>query len=70
MKKLITILFVCGLIFSSCQKCVECSSDLYNGEDFPMIEVCRDNFESKKDFNNYIDDMEDQDWDCKNDFWN
>jgi len=35
-----------------------------------ITEVCSDNFESKKDFNDYIDDMEDEGAECKSDFWN
>jgi len=81
MKKIFTILFVSGLFFSSCQKCVECTHDdakmgmvdengIYQTYGDLIQEVCRDNFESKDDFNDYIDDIEDLDWDCKSDFWN
>ena len=34
------------------------------------IDICRDNFQSKDDYNTYIDDMEDADYTCKSDFWN
>ena len=34
-------------------------------------EICSDNFESKKDFNDYIDELErEYNYDCKSDFWN
>ena len=82
MKKL---LFMAALafMFSACNKCVECSSKyekyvIYNentGEyetygDY-IEEVCSDNFESKDDFNDYIEDLEDDnDVECKSDFWN
>ena len=36
-----------------------------------IIEVCSDNFESKKEFNDFIDAIEDEDGaECKSDFWN
>ena len=35
-----------------------------------ITEVCSDNFESKKDFNEYIEEMEDEGAECKSDFWN
>ena len=71
-------------MFISCNKCVECTDgdSLYYGgssgnhefdERFgdEIHEVCSDNFESKKDFNDYIEAREDNDdWDCKSDFWN
>ena len=33
-------------------------------------EVCRDNFSSKTDFNEYINALEDAGYICKSDFWN
>ncbi len=33
-------------------------------------EVCSDNFETKKDFNDFIKMLEDEDYECKSDFWN
>ncbi|MAD50543.1 MAG: hypothetical protein CMC95_04510 [Flavobacteriales bacterium] len=37
----------------------------------PHIEICKDNFESKKDYEDYVDFMEDEyDYDCVNDFGN
>jgi len=71
--------------FTSCNKCQECESDNYynnsssgssdfdTNDDFghQIMEVCSDNFESKKDFNDYIDALEKtDDWECKSDFWN
>ena len=73
------------LAIMSCGKCVECTIEnsygdneqytIYNSttETFGdyIVEICSDNFESKKDFNDYIDELEDElDWTCKNDFLN
>jgi len=75
MKKILLMLSVV-FIFSSCNKCVECTNDdfefYYNGEEYGdyIEEVCSDNFESKDDYKDYIDDMEDNNWECKSDFWN
>ena len=80
MKKILLIAAV-AFMFSACNRCVECTHDDYEIEEYDengnlqnygdyIIEICSDNFESKKDFNDYIDDMEDQDWECKSDFWN
>ncbi len=82
MKKILFILAI-GFVFSSCNKCVECTTgneyevyDSNNGavEEFgdQIVEICSDNFESKKEFNDYIDALEDADSDieCKSDFWN
>ena len=35
-----------------------------------ITEICSDNFESKEDFNDFIDEVEDQGGKCKSDFWN
>ena len=36
-----------------------------------IVEVCSDNFESNKDFDEYIEDIQKEyDYDCKSDFWN
>jgi hypothetical protein len=76
-----------AFMFSACNKCVECTNsnyqyttDEYNeytGEyeyetyGDQIIEVCSDNFESKDDFNDYIEAIEDEPGvDCKSDFWN
>ena len=34
------------------------------------IEICRDNFQSKDDYETYVDDMEDANYKCRSDFWN
>ena len=84
MKKILLMLSVV-FMFSACNKCVECV-DSYNGQTEEwyvydddgtedtfgdrITEVCSDNFESKEDFNNYIDAIEDEGADCKSDFWN
>lgn len=88
MKNLIITLITIPLIFSSCQKCKECESDLYHytytemSDSFgntiylsdsvkrPHWEVCRDDFDSKDDYEDYIDFVEDDGYDCKSDFWN
>ena len=76
------LLIVSLLVFAltSCNKCVECTHDDYEWTTWDgqfqethgdrIEEICRDNFESKKDYKDYIDAMEDDDWDCKSDFWN
>jgi len=80
--KRILLIAVVAFMFTACNKCKECSHNDYeyitynentgNEENYGdrIEEVCSDNFESKKDFNDYIDYMEDNDWDCKSDFWN
>ena len=86
MKKIKSLLLFGILVFtfSSCNKCVECTHDdyeweVYNEDDNDydefgdqITEVCSDNFESKKEFNDYIEALEDSDNDieCKSDFWN
>ena len=83
MKKILLMLGV-AFLFSACNKCVECTFEYtdgtteqwdtyYDNEEFGdrIFEVCSDNFESKDDFNNYIDAIEKyEDADCKSDFWN
>ena len=70
MKKILLIATI-AFAFTACNKCVECENDSWaDGEDNPYLEVCSDNFESKDDYKDYIDDMEDEGWDCKSDFWN
>ena len=81
MKKILFMVAV-AFMFASCNKCKECIHDEYEYESWnentgdietygnQIMEVCSDNFESKDDFNNYIDAMEDEDWECKSDFWN
>ena len=69
------ILFIAALsfMFSSCNKCKECKPAAAEEDYYPdgyLIEVCSDNFESKDDFNNYIEAREDIGADCKSDFWN
>lgn len=34
------------------------------------LEICRDNFDSKSDYNTYIGDMENSGYSCVSDFWN
>ncbi len=81
MKKILLILTI-AFAFTACNKCVECtqedsSGDNYqisaNGETFGdyIEEICSDNFESKDDFNDYIEELEDEyNYDCKSDFFN
>ena len=86
MKKIKSLLLFGILVFtfSSCNKCVECTHDdhewgVYNEDDNDydefgdqITEICSDNFESKKEFNDYIEALEasDNDIECKSDFWN
>ena len=80
MKKLL-LFFVIPFMFFSCNKCKECTDGdpwsrggsgdgEYETFGDEITEVCSDNFESKKDFNNFIETMEDNGYDCKSDFWN
>ena len=77
MKKLLLILLCLPLLFTSCKKCQECipskTHQEYNAQNIPIPreEVCRDNFNSKSDYNNYINHMEeDLGYTCRSDFWN
>ena len=85
MKKIL-FMAALAFMFSACNKCVECTQEDSNGSNYEYTtydqngnvdtygdaidEVCSDNFESKKDFNEYIEEMEDQGAECKSDFWN
>ena len=82
MKKIL-FMVAAAFMFASCNKCKECVHDEYEYESWnpetgesetygDMIqEVCSDNFETKADFNDFIDAMEDNEgWECKSDFWN
>ncbi|MAW21049.1 MAG: hypothetical protein CMD16_01465 [Flavobacteriales bacterium] len=81
MKKLL-LFFAIAFVFSACNKCKECTdgdpwtvggySGISEQETYgdQITEVCSDNFESKKDFNDFIDSLEDDGYDCKSDFWN
>ena len=89
MKKIKSLLLFGILVFtfSSCQKCVECTVEDFDGDNFQyqvsddngnvetfgdqIVEICSDNFESKKDFNDYIDELEKEyDYNCVNDMFN
>ena len=70
-----------AFMFAACNKCKECTHSDWEYQSYEgngnyesygdyIEEVCSDNFESKADFNDYIDALEDEDWDCKSDFWN
>jgi len=86
MKKILLMVAV-AFMFTACSKCVECTTEYGGVTDQwttydentgneenhgdRIIEICSDNFESKKDFNDYIDEIEDNNGaDCKSDFWN
>ena len=81
MKKLLLLTLV-AFMFAACNKCKECTSDGYEYTTYNestgnvethgdrIEEVCSDNFESKADFKDYIDAIEDEGADCKSDFWN
>ncbi len=64
MKKILLTLFVSGLLFSSCQKCVECTNC---PNDVALIdtEICEDNFASKDDYNTAIEQVESLGCNCK-----
>jgi hypothetical protein len=34
------------------------------------VEICKDNFQSKGDYDAYISEMEDDGYTCRSDFWN
>jgi hypothetical protein len=85
MKKLLLLTAV-AFMFAACNKCKECTMEDSDGSNFEyttydqngnietygdqITEVCSDNFETKKDFKDYIEEMEDQGAECKSDFWN
>ena len=85
MKKIL-IMAALAFMFSACNKCVESTQEDSNGSNYQytsydqnddietygdaISEICSDNFECKKDFNEYIEEMEDQGAECKSDFWN
>jgi D-arabinose 1-dehydrogenase-like Zn-dependent alcohol dehydrogenase len=80
MKKILFILAI-GFVFSSCNKCKECTQEgneytswdgngNYETHGAYIEEVCSDNFESKADFNDFIEAIENQGYECKSDFWN
>lgn len=85
-KKIIYLVIVI-FTFSSCQKCVECTLEDIDGNNYEyeiidengntetfgdqIIEICSDNFESKKDFNDYVDEVQKEyDYNCVNDRFN
>ncbi len=84
MKKLLLLMAV-AFMFAACNKCKECTfeyggtTDQWTTYDTngnidthgdQIREVCSDNFESKKDFKDYIEAIEDDGADCRSDFWN
>tara|TARA_B100000963_G_C22584251_1_gene652283 strand:- start:689 stop:958 length:270 start_codon:yes stop_codon:yes gene_type:complete len=86
LKKYCVISLTLFTIFS-CGKCVECTQENNEGNNIQyqiidnngdidsfgdiIVEICSDNFESKKDFKDYINELEEEyDYDCVNDFGN
>lgn len=80
MKKILLLTAV-AFMFAACNKCKECTQDDYDYTTYDengnsethgamIVEICSDNFESKSDFNDYIEAIEDEGADCKSDFWN
>mgnify|MGYP006163835847 CR=1 FL=1 len=85
MKKLLLLTAV-AFAFASCNKCVECNvvaweggatiqHQIYDGDSYEefgdmIVEICSDNFESKKDFKDYTAWLEDNGAECESDFWN
>ena len=78
MKNLKLLLIVSiAFAFTACNKCKECTPEnneflSHNGETIvrPNEEICSDNFESNKDFKNFIEEKEEQGYECKSDLWN
>ena len=75
MKKIKSLLFFGILVFtfSSCSKCMECEGPngySHDGENDPYREVCKDNFDSRNDYEDFIVQLEDSNYNCKSDFWN
>ena len=62
MMRLVCLLFV-ALIFGSCSRCKTCT---LNSPLLPLeAEVCREDFDSGKDYRDAIKDLEDNMWECK-----
>ena len=68
------LLLAVAFSFTACNQCMECEEkEGYgsDGEEGPYIEVCKDNFDSRNDYEDYIEMLEEEDrYDCKSDFWN
>ena len=70
MKKIL-FMVAAAFMFASCNKCMECENEWYaDGEVNPYQEVCKDNFEDRNAYEDYIEEMEASGWECKSDFWN
>ena len=41
-----------------------------DGEIGPYLEICKDNFDSRNDYEDYIEELEDNGYDCKSDLLN
>ena len=75
MKKVLLLTAV-AFVFTACNKCKECTDEDYNGDNYEwtvyqedgseetfgdqIIEICSDDFESKKEFKDYIKALEDE----------
>ena len=68
MKKIICLLFFSGFIIS-CSKypnCVTCTNNVAMGPISPTIEICRNNYNTRKEYNNIVDEYNDDIyWDCQ-----
>jgi len=63
MKKLLFIILCLPLVFTSCEKCKECT--LSNGMgDSGTEEICRDDFDSNEEYNAIIQIIEDLGGNC------
>ena len=58
MKKLIVFLLAVVLL-ESCSECFECEQNIQGGK--VEFDVCSSNFNSKQDWKNYIESIEDSD---------
>ena len=64
MKKIFcSTLILIALVFTSCSRCKTCTSA---STLIPLnVELCRDDFDSGKEYRDAIKDLEDNMWECK-----
>jgi len=57
------ILILIALVFTSCSRCKTC---ILGSTQTPLeVELCRENFNSGKEYRDAIKDLEDNMWECK-----
>ena len=64
MKRTLLLLAVSALFFTSCKKCVECT-DCAEGITLEQTEYCQDDFDSKDDYKEAVEFLEDLGCECK-----